>query len=88
MTTGTVHQFNPTKGTGTVCCVAGTLVPFSSRGRDLAEGDRVSFRLVGGMTGLYALDVERAGAPARHRQTATSSSPLRSMSGTLAPAAG
>lgn len=91
MTTGTVHQFDPARGTGLVCCVAGTLVPFSARGGDLREGDRVTFRLVGGIAGIYGLDVRKAEAAARprpQRQTATLSSPFRSMSGTLAPAAG
>lgn len=91
MTTGTVHQFNPTRGTGLLCCVAGSLVPFSSRDRSLRAGDAVAFRLVGGMAGVYGLDVRRAEAVARprpQRQTATSSSPFRSMAGTLAPAAG
>ena len=88
MTTGTVRTYNPARGTGTLCCIAGTPVPFSSREPGLAEGDRVAFRLVGGIAGIYALDVQRADAPAAQRQTATSPSPFRSMSGTLAPSAG
>lgn len=83
MTQGTVHTFNSTRGTGTLCCVHGTLVPFSSRDA-LRPGDAVTFRLVGGIAGLYALDV--AGPP--QRQTATSSSPFRWRSGTWAPSAG
>ena len=90
MTTGTVHSYHPARGTGRVCCVAGALVPFTSDDPALAVGDAVRFRLVGGMTGLYALDVsrERAASPPRQRQTATSSSGLRWMSGTVASAAG
>ncbi|WP_420457121.1 cold-shock protein [Rubrivirga sp.] len=85
MIQGTVHAFNPARGTGTLCCVHGTLVPFSSRDA-LHPGDAVTFRLVGGIAGLYALDVTGAGAA--QRQTATSSSPFRWRSGTLAPSAG
>ena len=91
MTTGTIHSYHPARGTGHVCCVAGSLVPFTARDPALAVGDEVTFRIVGGRTGLYALDVAHAGAPAppaRQRQTATSSSPFRWRSGTLAPSAG
>ena len=91
MTTGTVHSYHPARGTGRVCCVAGSLVPFTAHDPTLAVGDEVAFRLVGGRTGLYALDVARAGVPAApppQRQTATSPSPFRLRSGTLAPSAG
>ena len=83
MTRGTVHSFDLAHGTGMVCCVHGTRVPFSSRA-DLRPGDAVTFRLVGGIAGLYALDV----VGPRQRQTATSASGFRWRSGTLAPAAG
>ena len=90
MTTGTVHSYHPTRGTGRVCCVAGALVPFTSHDRTLAVGNAVRFRLVGGRTGLYALDVAREGAPAPpcQSQTATSSSGFRWRSGTVAPSVG
>ena len=89
MTPGTVHSYHPARGTGRLRCVAGTLVPFTSHDPALAVGDAVAFRLVGGITGLYALDVVREGvaAPPSH-QTATSSSGFRLKSGTLAPSAG
>lgn len=86
MTTGTVHTFDPARGTGTLCCIAGTLVPFSSAHPALAEGDRVTFRLTGGICGLYATEVELAAQP--QRQMVISSSAFRVMSGTLASAAG
>ena len=91
MTRGTVHHYDPDHGTGVLCCIAGTHVPFSSTDPTLSVGDEVTFSLTGGIAGLYALHVE----PTRNRppvtsqrQMATSSSPFRSMAGTLAPAAG
>ena len=86
MTRGTIHSFDPARGTGSVCCIAGTLVPFSSDDSSLRAGDDVTFQLVGGLAGLYALDV--VGPRRRQRQMATSSSPFRWSLGTLAPSAG
>lgn len=85
MTTGTVHTFDATHGTGTLRCPSGTRVPFSTLA-PLHIGDTVTFRLVGGIAGLYALDV--TGPRASQRQTATSESGFRWRSGTLAPSAG
>ena len=67
MTTGTIHTFDPTRGTGTLCCVAGSTVPFSSPDPTLRVGDEVTVQLVGGICGLYAthdiLDVRPTPAP-------------------------
>lgn len=63
MTAGTVLRFDPARGTGTVCCVAGSPAPFSSSDRSLAEGDRIRFRLVGGIAGYYGEDAEKVEAP-------------------------
>ncbi len=64
MTTGTVHTFDAHRGTGTVQTATGAVFPFSSR-TSLAAGDAVSFSLVGGLAGVYALNV--APTAARHR---------------------
>ena len=91
MTRGTVHQYDPERGTGVLCCIAGTPVPFSSHTPGLRVGDEVTFSLTGGIAGLYATNVEPTHDRPRatpQRQMATSSSPFRSMAGTLAPAAG
>ena len=91
MTRGTVHHYDPDHGTGVLCCIAGTHVPFSSTDRTLSVGDEVTFRLTGGIAGLYALHVEATRdrpTAAPQRQMATSPSPFRSMAGTLAPSAG
>ncbi len=86
MTRGTIHSFDSARGTGSVCCIAGTLVPFSSDDATLRPGDTVTFQLVGGLAGLYALHVA---SPRRaQRQTTTSSSSFRWSFGTLAPSAG
>lgn len=73
MTTGTVHSFDARRGTGTVQTATGTVFPFSSKHAALAAGESVSFSLVGGLAGVYALNVEpttvRARA-ARHRALA------------------
>lgn len=63
MTTGTVHAFDPTRGTGTITCDTGARVPFSLKGGRISAGDRVSFVPFGGRTGIYALDVRRATRP-------------------------
>jgi hypothetical protein len=86
MTRGTVHQYDSDRGTGVLCCIAGTLVPFSSRNPALCVGDEITVRLVGGIAGLYATDVTPAAAP--QRQTATASRGFLWRSGTLAPLAG
>ncbi len=58
MTQGTIYSFNPTRGTGTLTSSAGTRVPFSTRHRSLCEGAMVTFRLTGGLVGLYADHVQ------------------------------
>lgn len=89
MTHGTVLSFDPARGTGTLTIAANTRIPFSSRRSSFAEGDLVSFRVVGGIAGVYALDVARVEpAAAPHRQTATSLSAFRWSAGTWAPSAG
>lgn len=90
MTNGTVLSFDSDRGTGVLRVASGTRVPFSYRPSPLAAGDRVSFRLVGGIVGLYALDVTptHAAVPAPQRQTATSSRAFRWSAGTWAPTAG
>ena len=65
MTTATVQTFDPNRGTGVVCCVAGTPVPFSSADRTLSAGDEIAVRLVGGICGLYATHVAPAAASRR-----------------------
>lgn len=64
MTTGTVHTFDAHRGTGTVRVATGAVFPFSSR-TSLAAGDAVSFSLVGGIAGVYALNVAPTERPAR-----------------------
>jgi hypothetical protein len=59
MTTGTVLHFDPARGTGTVCCLAGSPAPFALSDRSLATGDLVRFRLVGGMAGYYGEDARK-----------------------------
>lgn len=86
MTRGTVHQYDPERGTGVLCCIAGTLVPFSSHNESLRPGDEITVRLVGGLAGLYATHVATPRGP--QRQTATSSIGFLVRSGTLAPSAG
>lgn len=86
MTRGTVHQYDPERGTGVLCCIAGTLVPFSSHNPALRPGDAITVRLVGGLAGLYATDLARPATP--QRQAATSSRGFLWRSGTLAPSAG
>ena len=63
MTTGTVHTFDTHRGTGSVRTATGAVFPFSSRDA-LASGDAVTFHLVGGIAGVYALDVAPTSAPA------------------------
>ena len=86
MTRGTVHQYDPERGTGVLCCIAGTHVPFSSRNPNLQVGDTISVNLVGGLAGLYATDVAQPRTP--QRQTVTSFIGFLFRSGTLAPSAG
>lgn len=57
MTTGTIYSFDADHGTGTVQAASGAVFPFSSKNAALAAGDEVSFSLVGGIAGVYALDV-------------------------------
>ena len=64
MTTGTVTSFNPARRTGSIVCASGGSLPFTASDDALAIGDVVTFRATGGMTGLYALDVQRADPPA------------------------
>lgn len=90
MTYGTVLSFDTDRGTGLLSVASGTRVPFSSRQSAFSTGDRVSFRLTGGIVGVYAHDVAPAHAavPAPQRQTATSSRAFRWSAGTWAPTAG
>lgn len=86
MTRGTVHQYDPERGTGVLCCIAGTHVPFSSRNPHLRAGDDVTFTLTGGIAGLYAYDVAHP-SPAQ-RQTVPSVLGREVFPGAFAPAAG
>lgn len=91
MTTGTIHTFDPARSTGTLCCMSGTLVPFSTRDGGFRAGDRVTFRLTGGIAGLYAKHVEHASVrvPARPaHQVMTSRQVFRSPVGASALLAG
>ncbi len=58
MTRGTIYSYNPTRGTGTLTSLAGTVVPFSTRRvmrhQSFCEGAEVTYRLTGGRVGLYA----------------------------------
>jgi len=91
MTTGTIHTLDPDRGTGTLRCIAGTLVPFSTRETDLRAGDRVTFRLLGGIAGLYADHVEHAAVRApvrRQRDVVLPAQIFRSRAGSVAALAG
>ena len=80
MTTGTIHTFDAHRGTGTVRVATGAVFPFSSRA-PLAAGDAVSFSLVGGIAGVYALDVTPT--TRRARTLTPSFSFARPLAGTL-----
>ena len=84
MTTGIIHSFNTRRGTGTVRTATGAAFPFSSRAR-LSAGEAVSFTLVGGLAGVYALGVEPVAArAARPRAAAPAFSFSRPLVGALA----
>ena len=65
MTTGTVSTFDARRGTGTLRASTGATFPFSSKSALLAVGEAVSFSLVGGLAGVYALNVQPVAARTR-----------------------
>lgn len=66
MTTGTVNDYNPRRGTGFVRPAHGSdRIPFTLRPTEAAplqSGDTVRFSVVGGRTGIVARDVRRVRA--------------------------
>ncbi|MEL6615331.1 MAG: hypothetical protein AAFQ43_06310 [Bacteroidota bacterium] len=77
MTTGTVHTYDPTHGTGTIACDGGARFPFSRKDASFSVGERVAFTPYGGRTGVYALDVRRAERPRARIHTLPPRSHLR-----------